>query len=338
MTESTILRTAFDGTYNYHKNPWGYYLRRCRDPQADTEITDDMLKSFEIDPNAHKIPADIWTAWIRLCFHFVGKVPSKMEVEVRFLRSMENPGKFIAIVPKQSVTSASVRAPNFDECCNLLTGEEYTSYPPDGYIPMGSSHSHNTMQAFFSPEDNRSELTDPGIHLTVGEINLQTGNYKIAASIVGDKRRFIVSYHHLIDATTLDGITFHENVLKYVDYTSPSTYNYSRVSPVTNYNKWAKKYLPPSKTPSRKQTTFDNVEDFRDWYYDHIGNDGYQDDPFYWNDNPRFVESTVVPQAHNIKDLIIDYMEKNSNDIDALEELKDVLSETLIELTLVTES
>ena len=65
MTESTILRTAFDGTYNYHKNPWGYYLRQCRDPQADTEITDDMLKSFEIDPNAHKIPADIWTAWIR---------------------------------------------------------------------------------------------------------------------------------------------------------------------------------------------------------------------------------------------------------------------------------
>lgn len=329
MTEQTILRTAFDGTYNYHKSPWGYYLRKCRDPEANIEITPEMLKSFEIDPAAHKITSDIWTAWILLCFYYVDKVPSEMEVEVRFLRSMENPAQFMAIVPKQAVTAASVRAPNFDECCNLLTGEEYTYYPPDGYIPMGSSHSHNTMQAFFSATDDGSELTDPGIHLTVGEINSQNRTYKIAASVVGDKRRFVVNFEHLIDSTFQDGITFHENVLKYVDYTTPTR---------TNYTRWSQKYLPPSKT--HKKTTFDNTEEFRDWYYGHMSSNNRDDyeDPFYWNDNSRFVSTTVVPQVHNIKDSINDYLLMNTNDTEALEELKELLSETLIELTLVIDS
>lgn len=332
MTEPTILRTAFNGTYKYHKCPWGRYLRSCRDPEANIEITQEMMMSFEIDPAAHKIPSDIWSAWILLCFHFVGKVPSKMEVEIRFLRNSENPGQFIAVVPKQSVTGSSVRAPNFDECCNLLTGEEYTSYPPEGFIPMGSSHSHNTMPPFFSPEDNASELTDPGIHLTVGEINLQTKIYKIEASVVGDKRRFLVNYHHLVDATFQKGITFHENVLKYVDYTSPVHKAYS----TSNYQKWAKKYLPPSK--NEKQSTFTSTEEFREWYDNYMDSEGNHEDPFYWNANPRFIKSSVIPDAHNIKDLIEDYINLNRNDTDALEELKEYLSGTLIELTLVAES
>ena len=220
MTEETkeVLRTRWDGTYEIFNSRWGKYIVRCVDPLADSIITEDNLNHFEPNENANRIPSDIWTAWISLCFHYVDKIPNEMEVEVRFLASESDPSQYMAIVPEQYVTKAAVRAPNFDKCCNLLTGEKYTSYPPVGWFPCGSSHSHNTMKAYFSSVDDTSELNDPGIHLTIGEIDTEKRTYQIAASVVGNKRRFRVNYKYLIDTEPDETSNFHPNVLEYIDY------------------------------------------------------------------------------------------------------------------------
>lgn len=138
----TILRTARNGTFEVYKGAWGSYLRPCSDPDANVEIKKEHLEQFQIREDVHRIPADLWTRWVKLCFYYVDKVPLTVEVSIRFLRNAANPSEYRAVVPKQHVTAASVRADNFDECCDLVTGEEFTSYPPEGWIPVGSSHSH----------------------------------------------------------------------------------------------------------------------------------------------------------------------------------------------------
>jgi hypothetical protein len=251
MTQE-ILRTPFGGAFTIHDGTWGRYLLKCRDPEATIEdVTKEQLNHFELKEGIHRIPQEIWTPWVDLCFHYVHKVPREMEVSVRFLRSETDHSQYMAIVPRQSVTKASVDADDFNDSCNLLTGEAITSYPPDGWIPIGSTHSHNTMSAFFSPTDDSSQMSDPGIHFTVGDINTKTMEYKVAASVVAHGRRFIVNFNHLIDAAYKEDASFHPNVLEYVDITTPA---------ITPYSKWMSRNLLPAKAGTLKE--YSSMEEF----------------------------------------------------------------------------
>jgi hypothetical protein len=325
----TILRTEFDGTYEIAECHWGRYLRQCRDPLATDVIKEENLNHFEVNPEAHKIPSDIWSAWIMLCFHYVDKVPQRMEVLVRFLRSESDPSQFMAIIPKQTVAHAAADSRDFSESCNLLTGERYTSYPPEGYIPVGSSHSHNTMGAGWSSHDNNSEIPDPGIHLTIGSINTKTREYRIAASVTANLRRFVVDFNHLIDAEIQTGTTFHENVLEYVDIEPVKTYQQPNV--VHHKFRSKTKYLPPAR---KNRDHFDNMEE----YYNQLYRDYFKHevaDPFYYSET----SSKIQPiEAHNILDWLDDYIKGNYNDTNALEELKEQLSSRLIDLELTLAS
>ena len=324
--DESVLRTEFDGSFEIYSCPWGKYLRPCRDPLANSAITKENYDKFEVAENVNKIPSDIWTAWILLCFHFVDKVPTKMEVLVRFLRNEENPSQFMAVVPKQSVTGASAKAGNFNDCCNLLTGEKYTSYPPEGWIPCGSSHSHNTLFAGWSDEDDTHEIPDPGIHITVGEINSTQRTYQIAASVTGNLKRFKINYTHLIDTTFVESTKFHENVLEYVEIRA------------TNYQSWPtnvryktqQRKLPPAKT------TFSNIEEYREFMYGEFTDfDAFEKisrDPFHYSDSFKYVTNTL--EVHQIADSIEDFIKENRNDADQLEGLQNALSSCLIDLQL----
>ena len=181
---SSILRTSENGCWEVYTGTWGNYLRPAFDPDANAVITDEHLKHFELNENIYRIPSELWAKWIKLCFHYVDKVQACVEVSVRILRSVEDPSVYRFLVPRQKVSGASVRVDSFDEAIDLDTGEEITQYPPEGWVPVGSSHSHNTMQAFFSGTDDKYELGDPGIHIVVGSINTKEMKYTIAASVV----------------------------------------------------------------------------------------------------------------------------------------------------------
>ena len=338
----SIIRTAEHGCWEVYNGPWGSYLRRAFDPEANAEVTQEHLKHFELKEGIHKLPAELWSKWVRLCFHFVDKVTSSVEVSVRILRSEDDPSVYRILVPKQKVSGASVRVDSFDEAIDIDTGEEIYSYPPDGWIPVGSSHSHNTMSAFFSGTDDKYELGDPGIHLVVGSIKVKEMKYSIAASVVGSGRRFIVSYEDLIDATPIPNAEFHPKVLDYVDYTTTVTTYVTKGGVYNkNYQKFLKSaYSNPNTTWTKKETpnnyTYDDIDYSQYWGYDR---DSEYVDPFYWSENyqssGRSYKSPVgasTIEVWNIKDSLEDFVKLNAVDTEALNDLKNELYDFLGDL------
>lgn len=321
-----ILRTRRDGCWEVYEGAWGSYLRPTDDPDANVVVDEENLKQFQLKENIHKIPSHLWTRWVKLCFHFVDKVTSSVEVSIRILRSEEDPSQYRFLVPRQKVSGATVRVDTFDESIDIETGEEFTQYPPVGWIPVGSSHSHNTMSAFFSGVDDQYELDDPGIHLVVGSINSSKMTYSIAASVVGSRRRFIIAYTDLVDATWDLDASFHEKILDYVDYITPATY-------VSRYpTTWKKKETPYDY--SKKEP-----DAYTQWWMNNGGwSDNYGDayaDPHYWSDGyvantPPTKEEDTLKLWH-IEDLIRSYMDDNKDDIlkmiDLAESLKEFVSD-----------
>lgn len=317
----SLLRTAENGCWEVYNGTWGSYLRPTFDPEANAVVTDDHLKHFELNENIHQIPAELWAKWVKLCFYYVDKVQACVEVSMRILRSEEDPSVYRFLVPRQKVSGASVRVDSFDEAIDLDTGEEITQYPPDGWIPVGSSHSHNTMQAFFSGVDDKYELGDPGIHIVVGSINTKDMKYTIAASVVGSGRRFNVAYDKLIDATPVSGEEFHPKVIDYVDYTTPVA-TYSTKGGFTQYpTTWTKK-----ETKSIK-TDWNNLQN---WGWD----DNDYGDPFYWSGTYSSNQSLKV---WNIVDSLKDYVNENRSDFNALKEIREELYDFLSDLEILLE-
>ena len=192
------------------------------------------------------------------------------------------------------------------------------------------------MAAFFSPTDDKYELGDPGIHLTVGRINTKTMKYEIAASVTGNNRRFKLHYDKLIDATPVEGVSFHEDVIKYVDYTTPVTYGYKGAPLVRTATSNILKKLPPAKGNKKTYNSYD------EYASDRYGNGDWVDqrydkyhDPFYFSDGIIDVTETTndVPTSEDIYpiiDLLEDYLKQNRNDSDALDEMKQQLAAFLI--------
>lgn len=320
----SILRTSMDGCFEIYKGAWGSYLRQTSDPDANVVITQDHYDHFELNDGIHRIPHGLWQRWIQLCFHFVDKVQSSVEVSIRILRSEEDPSKYRFLVPEQKVSGATVRVDSFDKAIDIETGEVIDSYPPVGWIPVGSSHSHNTMPAFFSGTDDKYELGDPGIHIVVGSIVTKSRNYTIAASVVGNGRRFKLEYDKLVDTTPVEGFKFHPDVLSYVDYSTPiTTYRVGSTHTSSTYNtKYQKNYgyLPPAGETTNLYDKYsdpywysENAQDFNSWqeYYD-----------------SRYGVSSVEKseiKIHNIEDVIIDYQTQHSGDLEALSTLMTLL-------------
>lgn len=328
----SILRTRRDGCWEVYEGAWGSYLRPTDDPDANVVVDEENLKQFQLKEGIHKIPSHLWTSWVKLCFHYVNKVSSSVEVSIRILRSEEDPSKYRFVVPRQKVSGASVRVENFDDSIDIETGEEFIQYPPTGWIPVGSSHSHNTMAAFFSGVDDQYELDDPGIHLVVGSVNSSKMTYSIAASVVGSHRRFVMHYENLVDATWDANATFHEKVIDYVDYTTPAftrTYTSGKTSTAA-ITTWKKK-----ETPSNVEYT----NNYTEWWMNNGGwSDNYGDaytDPYYWSDgNAATVGNTQADESiklWQIEDAIRTYIDDNKEDIlkmiDLSESLKDICSD-----------
>ena len=197
MTE--ILRTPRDGCWQVTSNIWGQYLAPAVDPLGDVIITTEQFDGFELNDDIPRIPAALWGSWISLCFELTRINNANCEVSCRLLRNVEDPTQYRILVPEQKVSVTSVRVDSFDKAIDLVTGEVITQYPPEGWRPCGSSHSHNTMDSFFSGTDDKYELGDPGFHIVVGNINLATTEYTYKASITANKRRFMIDGEKVVD-------------------------------------------------------------------------------------------------------------------------------------------
>jgi len=175
---------------------------RADDKVVDPEgvvIEKAMADAIRLEPNFKKIPATLTSRIVDLYIRMLGDrkstgsmVDSTNEVSVVLLRDVETMSQWRVLVPTQEVGGASVEADYTKEIRDIVTGE-VVEWVPDGWAHAGSSHSHNTMAAFFSATDDRSELPVPGIHFVLGSFvkNAEGAyNFTVATSIVYHGKRY----------------------------------------------------------------------------------------------------------------------------------------------------
>lgn len=167
------------------------------------------------------------------------------------------------------------------------------------------------MAAFFSGTDDKYELTDPGIHIVVGTINKQTRRYTLASSVVAGGRRFHINYNELIDATPVENVTFHENVLNFIEYDTP-TYHKNRPKSYSYQNSiWQEKVT----TQTTKRNKFDDPFHYSE------GND-FDSFEAFWEYQESQRQSVKL---HQVEDIIADYIHLKKDSPDSLRELMNTL-------------
>ena len=199
---------------------WGWFLVPVADPRF-RELSLQEINGIRLINNFPKIPAELWASWIDLCFHYCRQaLTSDLEVSVFLCRNADpsHSQQWRMVIPNQTVSGVSVQT-EVNDCIDLMTGERFDYFPPPGWQHAGSSHSHNTMKAFFSSTDDEYELSVPGIHIVVGEIDIRRGTYSYKSSIVLRQLRKHVDFDDIVEHITDDvpeEITFHPDVLKYI--------------------------------------------------------------------------------------------------------------------------
>lgn len=207
------------------------------------DIPDVLLTAMALNPERVRIRASCWTAVQLLYTACLEKdtrgegwgVDSTTEVMVMFAF---DPSDYHVIVaaPRQVVGTAYVQTDLTKGLVNLITGEEYTSWPPEGFVSFGDSHSHNRMGAFFSGTDDRDELSKPGFHIVAGEYTKKNGewHYALALSIVAGGKRYKhkldldtmkvsdMEISDFIDMTWMPEISLHPKVWEYVSTSYPT--------------------------------------------------------------------------------------------------------------------
>lgn len=220
MAANKVIRTKKNGCFRETESAsWGKYLLPIDDPEG-IDIKQEELEGIRLNKNFPKIPADLWTRFIKLAFHYCpekekDKKTDDLEVSIVLLRNMTNLNEWKIVVPTQEVSGASVEA-KFEKNCDIATGEEYTQFPPNGWVHAGSAHSHNHMSAFFSGTDDENELGVPGAHIVVGKLDPKKESYEYSASVVLQRNRKMVKDLDLLVEDGYPNVTFHPNVLNYI--------------------------------------------------------------------------------------------------------------------------
>lgn len=204
---------ADDGVYKRIESPWGSYYSKVPDPKGKPKPPE--LEEFQLNPNFAKLPGHLLQAIVTLFRQYLKSSHNKpkvkhqshfqddtTEVQVCLLRKEDNPDIWKVVVPKQVVGAVTVDAV-LAESCDLLTGEEYTVFPPIGYIHAGSIHSHCDFACFWSGRDDRGELGVPGMHCTIGHLS-QT-HFGVCCSIVLNRRRYVVEPPYCLDLSVTKG-------------------------------------------------------------------------------------------------------------------------------------
>lgn len=241
-----VLQTNY-GTFEIvSSSAWGHVLVPVKHPNPRShKATLEEVNGIKLIDSFPKIPGHLWTRWIDLCFHYSSNTyqeiktyegwdkkteswknfnyvvdtgfseANQLEVTILLCRKESDLSQWRMLVPRQSVAAAHVRA-DVGPCIDIETGERFEYFPPPGWLHAGSSHSHNTMDAFFSNQDDASEISVPGLHIVVGRINNSTNTYTQRASIVLRCLRKHVNFRDVVDALPVEDVTFHKDVLEYI--------------------------------------------------------------------------------------------------------------------------
>ena len=198
---------------------WGSWYRAVEDPKGKDVDAKKLLSQFWIKPDFDRVPLEDLRRIVTFYRKYISNVAVNStvdtnEVQVLLLRSETDVKLWKVLVPKQIITPATVEAVTHPSC-DLETGEDYDVFPPVGWVHAGSSHSHNTMAAFFSGKDDRGELTVPGLHFVIGHIT--AGSYDIKASVVINRARFLVAPNYVLETGDIPYVVNDALVARFTD-------------------------------------------------------------------------------------------------------------------------
>lgn len=129
----------------------------------------------------------------------------------------DEPSKWAFYVPNQVVSHGSVNYTN--------DPEELKTFYSEGFMDIGTIHSHADFSAFHSGTDiSDEENASSGIHITIGNLNDKNNHYSIVMSGVVNGRR--LQFCHLdkfIENIKL--VAKHEDVCPIFTFIDPQTFN-----------------------------------------------------------------------------------------------------------------
>lgn len=237
-----FVRSKKHGCFKFQSSTaWGKFLQPAEDPEG-VALTKFERTGIQLIKDFPKVPPELWSRIIGLYFYMCPPAEtlsasyhdSQLEVQVCFLRDVETKQKWKVVVPKQTVSGISVKS-ELNQCIDIATGEKYDQFPPPGWLHAGSSHSHNTMDAFFSSIDDKSELTVPGLHIVVGNIDHDKLEYSYQASVVLRKMRKDIELEQAVAVNSGLELEFHEDVLDYINTViTANTELYSKLGKLTD--------------------------------------------------------------------------------------------------------
>lgn len=267
-------------------------LKKCKNP--DPQIAADQMNEIHFKEGGKKLPSYLWSAIVRLYFHFAKEKNSEVRVEL-YKHLVTNEWK--VGVPKQEVTTTLCTNHDGTDVVDIITGEKFNPESDEfgAWYQFGTSHSHGKLSlSTFSGTDDADELGKEGPHILVSCINLETGKYVITGSVVWGGKRKYVDYNHLIDYDANDKTDFHPNCLEQVTEFDYRTYyqraaNKKWTGTRAYRQSWGGKY-PYIKPQTTKQTPYsgypysvldDEYEDELDLY---MGPRTQAADPFYYSE------------------------------------------------------
>lgn len=212
----TIIRTKKGFYTSNPQKGFGIYFTPISDPEGKDINLDN---AFVLAKDFPKIPARLTSAIRKLYLNLLtgSNLPHAYEVSVLLIREMRDMNNWRVLVPSQVVSMTDVKV-DTAHTIDLISGEEYHCFPPPGWVHSGSSHSHNNMGAFFSPGDDESELTVPGLHFVLGRLKSLT-SFEVAASITcKDHRRRLVTKDSIADWSVEEGVEFNPQVMKLIKF------------------------------------------------------------------------------------------------------------------------
>lgn len=144
-----------------------------------------------------RLTSKMWEAVLELFFDQGEHTPYLYLIECKGIDGLK------VLVPQQETSRNSTIEwrQGGRSSCDLLTGEIYQQYPPDGYHHVGGIFSHDTMSPFFSGTTDKHELPRSGKYLCVGDLNPETKDYKVVASRVEDGHRQEIPAQDIVDTS-----------------------------------------------------------------------------------------------------------------------------------------
>lgn len=264
-------------------------LKKCPNPKPDIEESE--LDQIHFNPNAKRLPSNLWSAIVKLYFHFAKEMNTEVRVEL-YKHLTTNEWK--VGVPKQEVSVAICTNHDGTNVVDILTGERFNPESDEfgAWYQFGTSHSHGKLTlSTFSGTDDAEELKKEGPHILVSCIDLNKNTYVITGSIVWNGQRKYVDYKQLIDFESNEDADFHPNCLEQVTRVKYTSLNKSYGLGFGLYNKQNKNkynsYLNISSNKSKKLEKSNS--NYFDWNY------GYWDDEyaFEMNTDPFFVSDNI---------------------------------------------